>query len=258
MGDRARITGPAESVAVQTPRDTVCLADGGSSRKCGRNLKEPRKIFLQNGVVTQARGSAYIEMGQTKVTAACYGPRDHLRTREYSAQGKLDCVFKFAPFACRTRRAHQQDAEEKELSAVLEQALAPSLMLHKYPKSVISVFVTVVEDDGSALAAAITCASVGLAEAGIEMFDFVSGATVGWAEQRFFYDATAHEEETADALLTIAFMPSLGEISSIFQTGQLPAERQAEAVDQAVGGCNQTRNIQVLSLQHLVDADASA
>eukprot|EP00051_Salpingoeca_urceolata_P011743 m.145928 g.145928 ORF g.145928 m.145928 type:complete len:164 (+) comp17235_c0_seq3:99-590(+) len=111
---------------------------------------------------------------------------------------------------------------------------------------------------GAALAAAITCASVGLAEAGIEMFDFVSGATVGWAEQRFFYDATAHEEETADALLTIAFMPSLGEISSIFQTGQLPAERQAEAVDQAVGGCNQTRNIQVLSLQHLVDADASA
>jgi len=41
-------------------------------RKDGRKVDELRPIFLRSGVVSQARGSAYIEMQKTKVTCAVY------------------------------------------------------------------------------------------------------------------------------------------------------------------------------------------
>ncbi len=44
-------------------------------------------------------------------------------------QGQLNCEFKFATFSCRRRRQHQQDAQEKEFSDLLEQALQPAVVL---------------------------------------------------------------------------------------------------------------------------------
>jgi exosome complex component MTR3 len=68
-------------------------------------------------------------------------------------------------------------AEETELSEAVAQALSTSVRLEQYPKSLIDLYVTVLEDDGCALAAAITCASLALANAGIELNDMVAGCT---------------------------------------------------------------------------------
>ena len=51
-------------------------------------------------------------------------------------------------------------------------------MQHLYPKSQIDVFITVLEDDGSSLAAAITCAGLAVADAAIDMFDVIVGASL--------------------------------------------------------------------------------
>jgi len=155
--------------------------------------------------VTQAQGSAYLELGDTKVVAAVHGyipfcigsprirscpwpprPRDATRTREYSAQGLLECEFKFAPFASKTRRGHQQvstiysmqdsrlftdllshlqDDQEKELGCIIGQTLAHAVRLEKYPKSRLDLFVTVLEDagDGAFFCSAPFCAySIGV------------------------------------------------------------------------------------------------
>ena len=49
---------------------------------------------------------------------------------------------------------------------------------HLYPKSQIDVFITVLEDDGSSLAAAITCAGLAVADAAIDMFDVIVGSSL--------------------------------------------------------------------------------
>lgn len=49
-----------------------------------------------------------------------------------------------------------QDNTEKDYSAQLEKALALSVQLGNYPKAVIDVHVTVLEDGGGAFAAALT------------------------------------------------------------------------------------------------------
>lgn len=50
-------------------------------------------------------------------------------------------------------------------------------MLHKLPKCIVSVFVTVLEDEGGVFAAAINCASLALADAAVEMYDVVTASS---------------------------------------------------------------------------------
>ena len=51
-------------------------------------------------------------------------------------------------------------------------------MQHLYPKSQVDVFITILEDDGSSLAAAITCAGLAVADAAIDMFDVIVGSSL--------------------------------------------------------------------------------
>ena len=53
------------------------------------------------------------------------------------------------------------------LSASLEQAVSASIQLDRFPKSVLDINVYVLEDDGCALAASITCVSLALIDAGM-------------------------------------------------------------------------------------------
>lgn len=94
-------------------------------------------------------------------------------------RGQLECDFKFSPFACEKRRGYRKDAQEREFTTILQQCLAPAIRLELFPKSTIDVFVNVVQNDGTmaCLAAAVTCASMALADAGIEMFDLVAGCS---------------------------------------------------------------------------------
>ena len=52
------------------------------------------------------------------------------------------------------------------------------LFQHLYPKSQIDVYVTILEDDGCTLACALTVAGLALADAGIQMFDLLVGASL--------------------------------------------------------------------------------
>jgi len=86
-------------------------------------------IVLKTGIVSQAKGSAYIEMGDTKVICSVFDPREIPNKTGYCVQGELFCEFKFAPFSHCKRKLHQQDTEEKEYSLILQRALEPAVCL---------------------------------------------------------------------------------------------------------------------------------
>lgn len=58
---------------------------------------------LRTGTVSQATGSAYIEVGTTKAMAAVYGPRQTERREAFSTDGYLSVDVKLASFATRAR-----------------------------------------------------------------------------------------------------------------------------------------------------------
>ncbi|CAK9814586.1 Exosome complex component MTR3 [Anthophora quadrimaculata] len=78
-------------------------------------------------------------MGNTKVVCSVFDPREVPNKSGYCVQGEIYCEFKFAPFSCQKRKIHQQNAEEKQYSLILQRALEPSVCLvniHMYCQSV--------------------------------------------------------------------------------------------------------------------------
>ncbi|XP_064652214.1 exosome complex component MTR3-like [Lineus longissimus] len=234
--DSRRIFGPEETLdpmTFVTPEEKKLKKESEGNllvddlRNDRRKVDQIRPLFLQSGTITQAKGSAYIEINNTKVICAVYGPREAVRREDFSMKGQLNCEFKFATFSCPQRRPHQADMMDKDYSVLLMDALEPAVCLDKYPKSVVDVFVTVLENDGSALAAAITCAAVALADAEIEMYDVVIGCCLRSIDNHLLLDPTYEEEykphvqqaRADNSMMTVAYMPSINQVSSIEMKG---------------------------------------
>jgi len=233
--DSRRINGPEIShdyrnyikdKSHSSERDTLV-----DKRQDGRSKDEHRLIFMKTGVISQARGSAYVEQGQTKVMCGVYGPREIPRRSDFSMNGVLSCSFSRAPFASPQRKApgsSADDSEEKEMAIALKEALEATICMHLYPKSQIDIFITVLENDGSILASSITCAGLALINASIHVFDVIIGSSMKRLGSLRLTDPTLQEEacEPSDKMesndsscLTVGYLPSSEQISCLLQEG---------------------------------------
>jgi exosome complex component MTR3 len=82
---------------------------------------------IKTGIVTQAKGSAYLECGSTKLICSVFDPKEVPNKVEYAKTGELQCEFKFATFSCRQRRGYTRDSEERQLCNELRRALEPAI-----------------------------------------------------------------------------------------------------------------------------------
>ncbi|RKO91485.1 ribosomal protein S5 domain 2-type protein [Blyttiomyces helicus] len=249
--DRKRVSGPDKTVvplleSAATALPTVFDPD---RRKDERTPEQLRPMFMKTGAVRQANGSAYLETGRLKVTCGVYGPRQTSRSK-MSTRGTLNCEFKFAPFSCAKRRSYLKDNQEREYSLTLQQALSPAVRLDLLPKSTVDVYVQVLECDGStsALAAAITCASLALADAGIEMLDIVAACSAGFIGSRTFLDADGEEEGQQTGSLLLSYMPSLNEVTHIIQSGEVSSNATVKALEICVDACSVINTVMQKSL----------
>ena len=87
-----------------------------------------------------------------------------------------------------------------------------------------------------------------LANAGIEMYDLVSSCSVvQLPNETLVLDPTSAEEKAQTALVTVAFMPSLNEVTQLYQDGEIEYSKMQEvgawenltlkAVEMCVDGC---------------------
>ncbi|CAF0714057.1 unnamed protein product [Brachionus calyciflorus] len=168
------------------------------------NSKQP--IFLKTDCVNEASGSSYIEIGNAKVLCSVYGPREIPRRDDYDFKvANLNCEFRFASFSCFMQRRgtlsqRDQSLDEKNLSSAIEEALKPSILLHKYPKSQIDLYILCIQNDidsRNIVCASIIAASMALANASIELYDLVSSYTY------------------TPVNLTVSYMPQLNQVTSI-------------------------------------------
>ncbi|KAF5274413.1 hypothetical protein FQA39_LY07293 [Lamprigera yunnana] len=254
MPDNKRIEGPEKTFPYSlytkfnsklTLRNKVNEILKNEIRCQGRKFDEPRKIFLKCGIVSQAKGSAYYEVDKTKVIVSVYDPREIPKKTDYSLNGELYCMFKYAPFSCPTRRNYRQDPEEKQNSVILKRALESAVCRHKFPNFQVDVYALVLENDGSALSAAITAAGVALGQAGIPMFDTITAATLGIQGNIKFVDPTLEEETLctvavpknegdktyeSHGIVILAMLSTHMQVSELYQTGNLDINTIHEAV----------------------------
>ncbi|XP_063218386.1 exosome complex component MTR3-like [Bacillus rossius redtenbacheri] len=268
--DYKRVQGPESSSSYllyvkkskQSYTDLISKTVSGDRRKDGRKCNEPRRIYLKTGAVTQAKGSAYLELNKTKVICSVFDPREIPRRSDYSINGELYCELKFAPFSCEARRGHQPDAEEKEFSLNLKRALEPAVCRHEFPNFQVDVYAYVLENDGSALAAAITCAGLALADASVPMYDLVTASTVGIHGDLLLLDPTSEEEALCNTapppgaasqnhgLVTAAYSPVHHQVSEFVQRGAMDPDCVGASIQTLTAAC---RAVYPLIQQCLVD-----
>ncbi|KAI8072378.1 ribosomal protein S5 domain 2-type protein [Gongronella butleri] len=246
--DRKRVNGPESSVPPLFKTKEATRVDT-SKRSDSRSPDDLRSLYLKTGLVNQANGSAYIEMGKIKVVCAVYGPRQ-LKKVGFSAQGILTCDFKFAPFACVKRRNNIRDPQEKEFSSNLVQALTPAVRVDLIPKSAVDIYINVLESDGdnACLAAAIIVASIALTDAGIEMYDQVTACSALLKEKALTMDGTQDEERDHQGSLVISYMPSLNQVTSVLQTGQTSVDSMNKAMESCIDGCSKLYSVMSAAL----------
>ncbi|XP_065897915.1 exosome complex component MTR3-like [Dysidea avara] len=237
------------------------LVSDDGKRVDDRKPDEIRPTFAQLGMITEATGSAYIEVNKTKVICAVYGPKESGKRSEFNVEGKVKCTIKFAPFSCRLKDDPTQSAQENEFASIITRALERAVCLDKLPKVILDVDITVLDCDGSVLAAALMCSSLALSCAGVEMIDLPVACSVSKCGKHFLTDPSLLEEYKTDKLfynssvsgmVTIAYLPSFDELIAVLQQGKMTVEDAQKAIENCIDGSLRMKDLmrQCLANRH--------
>ncbi len=215
----------------------------------GRGFDELRPIKIEVGVLKRADGSCYFELGDNKVIAAVYGPREmHPRHAQDAKMAVVKFRYNMAPFSVDDRKRPGPDRRSVEISKVSREALDPVIMREYYPKTAIDVYVEILQSDAGTRTVGINAASVALADAGIPMKDLVSSVAVGKIDGEIVLDLNAMEDNHGEADMPVAMVARTNTITLLQMDGRLEKEEFERGLKLAMGACHQIYELQRAAL----------
>lgn len=234
---------------------------------------------LKTGIVSSANGSAFLELGSTKIVASVYGPRPLVRVSgvegsqanaqlqgagshgattstgvisgsEFSDEAIVTCDWRYSTFA----DANEQhgDETERDLGMAVAQALEQAIVRKAYPKSSIDINILVLQDDGSCLSSAIICAGLALVHAGIQLYDIVSACSIALGpSQQLYVDPDRSEEKKLNGTMLFSMLMGTQQVNLLQHNGELSSEQMLQTVKMATQGC---RYIHSLVKKHITES----
>ncbi|RWS00343.1 exosome complex component RRP41-like protein [Dinothrombium tinctorium] len=213
----------------------------------GRRPHELRKMSCRLGTFEQADGSSYVEMGNTRVLATVYGPRETKsnRSRLLFDRAIINCEYSLATFSTPERRRKPRgDFRSIEITNNLKEVYESAILTELYPYSQIDIFLQVLQSDGSNYSACINAATLAIINAGIPIKDIVCACSAGIINDTPMVDLSYIEESMgSNAMLTVALLPKEKQILSMESSGRIHLEAMDSLVDTAINGCMDVNNI---------------
>ncbi|CRK95708.1 CLUMA_CG009165, isoform A [Clunio marinus] len=228
--DQKRINGPESSLLYTQFIDNDNKFQGKNlyskgKRVDGRERQEHRKHAFLLNTISKAKGSCYIENGNTKIICAVFELREIPRISKYSEKGQIYCDFKYAAFSRRMRKSNDEN-EEKLMSTNIRTALESTVCLHEFPNYQIDLYVMVLEDDGAVLATAINGSGLAFIDASIQCYGIITSTSASIINGEIFIDPTSEEErlkndtnKSKSANLTLSSISSMDQIPQVFFHG---------------------------------------
>lgn len=216
----------------------------------GRKMDQTRPMDAKVGIIPRANGSAMFRIGKTVALAAVYGPRElHPKFLQNPKKGVLRCHYNMMPFSGHGDRVRPGGGRRsKEISMVMQNSLEPVLDLSDFPNAVVDVFIELPQTDAGTRCAAITAASMALADAGIEMTNLISAVAVGKVGGSILadldYNEEAYEEHGGSTDIPVAVNPATGEITLLQMDGELTREDLKNALELAKKVCKDIYEVQ--------------
>ncbi|MDW8062659.1 MAG: exosome complex exonuclease Rrp41 [Candidatus Caldarchaeum sp.] len=226
------------------------LINENGLRVDGRRPDELRKLRLEVGVLEKTDGSAYVELGGTRIYAGVIGPREaHPKHLELPDRAVINCRYHMASFSVDERKPLGMTRREVELSKVLREALETVVFLEEFPRMMIDIFVEVIQADGGTRTAGITAASLALADAGVPMADLISAVAVGKVEGTLVLDINELEDKYGEADMPVAMAPNLNSIVLLQLNGRMTADEISKGLEMAQTAIKQIHQTQVEALK---------
>jgi len=234
-----------KKTAARKPRSKKAGKAASWKRNDGRTFDELRTLKIESGVLPNADGSAYIEMGRNKILCGVFGPREmHPKHQAKPNEAVLRCRYHMAPFSVDPRRSPAPSRRDQEISMVMRSALEPAVFLERYPRASIDVYIEVLEADGGTRCASINAAAVALVDAGIPMKDLVAACAVGKIEDKLIVDLGDYEDKKGQSDMPIAYMPKLNKITLLQMDGIMSTDEAEKALNLAIEGCEKVYEVQ--------------
>lgn len=215
----------------------------------GRKTLELRPINCKLGVFSQADGSAYLEMGNTSVLAAVFGPHEITKSGK-SRGGQQDkayvnCQYSQATFSTIERKKKPRaDVRSSELTNTIREIFDNVILTNVFPNSQIDIFLEVLQSDGSNLSACVNAATLALIHAGIPIKDFVISCSTSLIDSNTLVDIS-HVEESATSMpvLTLSVLPKSNQIVSMESSGRVPLDKLNVLIDSAAKACEEIHQL---------------
>jgi exosome complex component RRP41 len=219
----------------------------------GRKVNELRPMEAKTKVIPNAEGSASFKSGKTWAIAAVYGPREiYPRFLANPKKGLLRCHYSMMPFSGSGERIRPGSSRRaQEIAMVMTKALEPVVDLSQFPNSVVDVFVELPQTDAGTRCAAISAASMALADAGIPMKGMVSSVSVGEVQGTVLADLT-YNEEAFDAPVSdipLAMVYNTKEITLLQMDGEISKESLIKALELGKEVIEKVYQVQVKALK---------
>ncbi len=236
----------------------IKFIDENGLRIDGRKPDQLRPIKIEAGVLNNADGSAYVEMGKNKVLAAVYGPREcHPRHLQNPAKAIIQCKYNMMSFSVGDRKRPGPDRRSVEISKIIAEALDNVVFTENFPRASIDVYIEILQANAGTRCAGLTAAAVALADAGIPMKDLVPAIAVGKVADTVVLDLDKEEDNFGQADVPMAIVPRTGEIVLLQMDGHLTTEEFDQAMEIGMKACMEVYEIQKDALKRRYAVDAA-
>ncbi len=204
----------------------------------GRKPDELRPLKMEVGVIKRADGSAYVEMGDTKVLAGVYGPKEfHPKHLVEEDRCIIEVNYAMLPFSVEERVRPGPGRREREISKVLRHALESIAILEQFPQLGIAIKIDVIHADASTRVAALNAASLAMAHAGVPMRGLVGAVSVGKVDGVLVVDLCGPEDNYGEGDLPIGIRSNDGRIVLLQFDGNLTGEELKKALEMGEKAC---------------------
>lgn len=138
-----------------------------------RNENQFRPMLCELGHISEANGSAKLTCGQTIVVSRVYGPtQPKYQRHEHPQKATVEVEVTFSGESAHNSQVSQSQQlirKERKYSNYVRRVVESSIQLNLFPKLFLLFQVTVVHDDGSALAVATNACLLSTLDSGIPM-----------------------------------------------------------------------------------------
>jgi exosome complex component RRP41 len=231
---------------------TIELLSDEGLRSDGRRPNEVRKMNCSLGVFDQSDGSAYVELGNTRVLAAVYGPHEIRGSRSKARHDRalINCQYSMATFSTSERKRRPRgDYRSLEITSNLREIFDNAILTELYPHSQIDIFLEVLQSDGSNYSACVNAATLAIIHAGIPIKDVVCASSAGFIKDNPIVDVNYVEESIGSVpILTIAILPKSKQILSMESSGRIHVTSVDKVMDAAMNGCEEVLQIMKASI----------